>query len=31
MTLFSIFENEAIGYDKDDDEHNHTNHNVIEG
>lgn len=29
--LFSIFENEAIGYDKDDDEHNRANHDVIEG
>lgn len=28
MMLFAIFENEAIGYDKDDDEHNRANHDV---
>ena len=31
MMLFSVFENENKGYDENDDEHNHTNHDVIEG
>ena len=28
MMLFSIFENETIGYNEDDDEHNRANHDV---